>query len=761
MPVENGAMHVFLSAGVGLLVLICCASAMQVTPERAVEIALEYHAADRKAEAQELLERVVSSAHGGAPPGALVALGAMRHEAGQVAQAIDFYNAALQRDSGAIGAYNNLGKAYRDIARHAESAHAYARGLALDPHDSVMRHQLALSHHYAGQFVDAQREYERVLHEKQRHGHVGSERDLAQLHYDYAVTLQHGGMVQRSAVQYNAAIKLEQNFTEAWLNLAGLHHKWGDVEDAIRNYKRTLLTPGAEADPRLRVMVLNNLGIAFSQHGQLHLSLQAHERALQLLQKSDYPKVPEGQAVTEDHELEHADSLIMTHAHLSRARKVVCDWHALEARRDSLLHYIETTQLSRGRQSSLMPFDTLHLPVHPIWSLRVATIYSDSFNHLFFLYSKRLNLTERKIVWPGQVPPLHGCDAGAADQRCKLRLGYICYDFNDHPTAHLVEGLFHHHNRSRVIAAAYNYGRDDNSTYRRHIVSESDDFVELVLLSHEQAATKVARDRVNILIDLQGHTRGGRPEITAMRPAPIIVNYLIFAGTMGAAYMDYLISDRTQTPGEYVRFYREKMVLMPHSYQVNYYLSHWQPKLHSDWREFAQRMGTGIFDERVGGLQVSAERAHARGEEGLPPKAFVFANFNKNDKLEPNVFGEWMAILRALPGSVLWLLESQASKAFDMLKMNLRMEAAARGVAPHRIFFAPRRSKKRHLSRHWLADCFLDTHIYGAHSTATDALRGGVPVLTMTGRNFAGRVATGLLRSVNLNQMITKVRPVC
>ena len=229
---------------------------------------------------------------------------------------------------------------------------------------------------------------------------------------------------------------------------------------------------------------------------------------------------------------------------------------------------------------------------------------------------------------------------------------------------------------------------------------------------------------------------------------------------MGASYMDYLISDRTQTPGEYASFYREKLLLMPHSYQVNYYLPHWQPKLHAEWGEFAQRMGTGTYDERGSGLQVSAERSRAREVEGLPHKAFVFANFNKNDKLEPNVFGEWMAILRALPGSVLWLLESQASKAFDMLKSNLRMEAAARGVAPHRILFAPRRSKKQHLARHWLADCFLDTHVYGAHSTATDALRGGVPVLTMTGRNFAGRVATGLLRSVNLDQMITKVRVV-
>ena len=187
-------MHVFLVAG--LLQLTRCVTALQVTPERAVEIALEYHGAGRRAEAQELLQRVVNSAPDGAPPGALVALGAMHHETGQVAQAIDFYTAALQRDSGAIGAYNNLGKAYRDIARHAESADAYARGLALDPHDSAMRHQLALSHHYAGQFVDAQREYEHVLQLKQVQGE-GSERDLAQLHYDYAVTLQHGGMVQR------------------------------------------------------------------------------------------------------------------------------------------------------------------------------------------------------------------------------------------------------------------------------------------------------------------------------------------------------------------------------------------------------------------------------------------------------------------------------------------------------------------------------------------------------------------------------------
>ena len=247
---------------------------------------------------------------------------------------------------------------------------------------------------------------------------------------------------------------------------------------------------------------------------------------------------------------------------------------------------------------------------------------------------------------------------------------------------------------------------------------------------------------------------------------------------MGASYMDYLISDRTQTPGEYASFYREKLLLMPHSYQVNYYLPQWQPMLLPEWRDFVAGMrltvaaAATVTDDATAAAEAAVRRrmhggaglpapiaslsprAAAREREGLPAGALVLANFNKNDKLEPGAFGEWMALLRRFPTAVLWLLEAQASAAFDALVANVRAEAAARGVNPARIIFAPRRSKKEHLARHWLADLFVDTHVYGAHSTATDALRGGVPVLTVTGRNFAGRVATGLLLSVDAEQQL-------
>jgi len=386
-----------------------------------------------------------------------------------------------------------------------------------------------------------------------------------------------------------------------------------------------------------------------------------------------------------------------------------CDWRSWLTF-DALLHEVNTHQLGQNLQSALLPFDTLGLPVPPHWRKLVATTHAQYLSD----FSDTVN------------PPRPRLDRAQGD---RLKIGYICYDFNDHPTAHLAEGLFKFHNQSNAVNVdAYNYGKDDDSTYRRNIEAlVGGRFLELGGEGHDRAAEIVRAAEPHVLIDMQGFTLGGRPEITARRIAPIQVNYLIFPGTSGASFIDYVVGDKWVSPPEHEGHFVEKVALLPNSYQINYY----------------ERHGVGSGFERGSDAWKEGRRA-----AGLKEDAFVFANFNKQDKLEPEIWEVWMQVLARVENSVLWLLEPSHRYKGSGVVDNLRREAAARGVARDRIVFAKRVDKGLHLARVGVADLFLDSFMYGAHSTATDALRGGLPMLTVGGDSFARRVGVSLVENL-------------
>jgi predicted O-linked N-acetylglucosamine transferase (SPINDLY family) len=235
----------------------------------------------------------------------------------------------------------------------------------------------------------------------------------------------------------------------------------------------------------------------------------------------------------------------------------------------------------------------------------------------------------------------------------------------------------------------------------------------------------VLRDmEIDLAIDLKGHTTGARPGILSYRPAPIQVSYLGFPGTTGAPFIDYLLADRFVVPEEHQRFYSESIVYLPDSYQVN------------DARR------------KIANLTIT------RAVAGLPPTGFVFCCFNNSFKITPTVFQIWMRLLQAVPGSVLWLLDDNAAATGS-----LQDSARAAGVDPSRLVFASRVAHSEHLARQRLADLFLDTLPYNAHTTASDALWAGLPVLTCAGTAFAGRVAGSLLRAVGLPELVTDALP--
>jgi predicted O-linked N-acetylglucosamine transferase (SPINDLY family) len=309
---------------------------------------------------------------------------------------------------------------------------------------------------------------------------------------------------------------------------------------------------------------------------------------------------------------------------------------------------------------------------------------------------------------------------GAAYRHDKIRLAYLSADFHEHATAYLIADLFEQHDRSRFEVLGISFGPDDGSEMRRRLAQSFDQFHDVRTASDRDAAKLLKDLEADIAIDLKGHTQDARPQILGFRPAPVQVNYLGYPGTMGAGFIDYIIADPTVAPFEQQACYTEKIVHLPDCYQPN-----------SSKRKLAERMPT-------------------RREAGLPDDSFVFCCFNNNYKITPPVFDVWMRLLRNVPGSVLWLLQDNAGA-----ERNLRREAEARGIDPARLIFAERRPLDQHLSRHRLADLFLDTLPYNAHTTASDALWVGLPVLTRLGKCFAGRVAASLLGAVGLPELVT------
>ena len=317
----------------------------------------------------------------------------------------------------------------------------------------------------------------------------------------------------------------------------------------------------------------------------------------------------------------------------------------------------------------------------------------------------------RRILPP--MPPL----AHGRYGHKKIRLAYLSADFHQHPTAQLLVELFETHDRSKFEVTAVSFGPDDGSAMRTRLVTAFDRFEDVRGKSDLDVARMLRGLEMDIAVDLNAHTQDSRLGIFAHRPAPVQVNYLVYPGTTGAPFMDVILADRIVLPLEQQPFFSERIVHLPDCYQAN-----------------------------------DATRAIApaptRAEAGLPESGFVFCCFNNSWKITAPVFDIWMRLLGRIEGSVLWLLDGPHAE-------NLRREAQARGIDPARLVFAPKLAPDRHLARHRLADLFLDTLPYNAHTTASDALYAGLPVVTCIGKAFPGRVASSLLKAIDMVELVT------
>lgn len=305
----------------------------------------------------------------------------------------------------------------------------------------------------------------------------------------------------------------------------------------------------------------------------------------------------------------------------------------------------------------------------------------------------------------------------------RIKVAYVSADFYNHATAILMAELFEIHDKERFEIYAYSYGENIEDEWRIRLRNAFEHFYEVSDWDDKSIAEHIQVHNISIVIDLKGYTTHSRTGIFSYRPAPIQINYIGFPGTMGASFIDYIIADNTLIPPHLEKFYSEKIIRLPHTYQPN-------------------------DRHRIIGNTVPT-----RAEVGLPESGFVYCCFNNPYKVMPETFSVWMRILQAVPDSVLWLLKDEPET-----EANLKRQASMAGVDASRLIFAERRSIPEHLARHMLADLFLDTLPYNAHTTTSDALWTGLPVLTCMGQSFASRVAASLLNACGLTELITESR---
>ncbi len=474
-------------------------------------------------------------------------------------------------------------------------------------------------------------------------------------------------------VCFTEALQYQPNHAIFWYNLGNAQRNLGKLEAAVASYKQSIQSDPNDAD------VYNNLGNVQRELGQLDLAIANYEKAISL-----------------DGNMHH--SL----AHLIHQKQHICDWRGIG--KDSLEHQIITLReiVRTTPNAAIAPFAFLAMPSTTAAEQKLCA------NHYIAQNYRRLTAPRDKIVFTYHL-----------QNKPKLKIGYLSADFRLHPLAFLITELIESHDRNQFELYAYSYGVDDKTNTRKRLIDAFDHFIDIRPLNDIEAATKINQDQIDILVDLTGYTQSSRTGIAVLKPAPIQINWLGFAGTMGelsedAPLFDYLLADEIIAPNQ--ADFSEKLLYLP-CYQPN------------NKRTY---------------VQISTKTDHH-----LPNESFVFCCFNQTFKITPDVFAVWMRLLRQVPNSVLWLLACN-----PWAKTNLEKEAEAAGVDKSRLIFAARTALEAHMERQQHADLFLDTMPYNAHTTASDALAVGLPVLTCKGDTFAARVAASLLNQIELPELV-------
>jgi len=582
------------------------------------------------------------------------------------------------------------------------------------------------------------------------------------LHYS-GVVLYQAGKIPEAAERIRASLKLEPASADAWSNLALVLESAGRREAAANALQEAArLSPrspeilanlsaaqsalgraaDAEASARSAIAVdarhaagWHNLALALEPQGRLLEAMDAASRAATLA-----PSEPAYAGFKAQLEIT-AGMRKKARATLDAALARKPDSAALQFELAGLLEreneleramqaYASVVRLSPSHGAALSQLLFLRQRLgdwHDLPALRQqfrdGVAQRLSLLSPFVLLSQPSTRDEQRRcaeTWTATVAPPAPASGALTLGSGRLRIGYLSGDFHTHATAFLTAGLFEQHDRERFEVIAYSTGPDDRSAMRARLARGFDRFIDAAGWPSLRLATAIRNDAVDILIDLKGHTEGAPPPVLALRPAPIQAHYLGYPGTLGGNLADYLIGDAIVTPTEHAADYAETLVRLPGSYQVN------------------------DRERPIAGTP-------SRHELGLPRTGIVLCCFNSGYKFNPEVFDAWMQILAEVPEAVLWLL---ARRGDERWTSNLRREMVRRGLDARRLIFAPARPNAEYLALYRAADLFIDTWPYNAHTTASDALWAGCPLVTLQGETFASRVAASLLTSVGLPELI-------
>lgn len=490
--------------------------------------------------------------------------------------------------------------------------------------------------------------------------------ELAEAHSNRGIALKEIKQFEAAVVSYDKAIELKPNYAEAYYNRGIALNELKQFEAAVASYeKATELKPDwSEA--------FSNRGNALKELKQFEDAISSYEKAIELKPEHEY-----------------------LFGVLQHTKMLICEWQGFDE------HLLELSQRIQRKLKASPCFHTLAVPISLAEQRTAAEIWS---NHKYPC-NPSLGLIPKTAKKP------------------KIRLGYYSADFHNHATTYLIAELFELHDKDEFELIAFSFGPDINDEMRSRVAKTFNQFIDVSFMSDKAVALKSRELGIDIAIDLKGLTRDERLGIFAYRAAPIQVSYLGYPGTLGTDYIDYMIADKILIPIESQKYYSEKIVYLPHSYQVN--------------------------DRK----RVISQRQFTKQEVGLPEEGFVFCSFNNNYKITPDMFDGWVRILKVVEKSVLWLLGDSPTAV-----NNLQKQAVHRGLDPARLVFSKRMCLPDHLARHKVADLFLDTSPCNAHTTASDALWAGLPVLTCMGESFASRVAASLLNAIGLPELVTSTQ---
>jgi predicted O-linked N-acetylglucosamine transferase (SPINDLY family) len=731
------------------------ASGSHLVPRLArFEDALALHNQGRWAQAQAICEEIVRLQPEHAK--SLHLLGVLAGQRGNHQQAIEWFGKAIKRNPGIAAFYANRGIAHSELRQFDAALTDFDKAIRLKPDFAEAHYNRANVLKELRQIDAAVASYDKAIELRPDYHQACCNRgnalaqlgqfDIAVASYDqaisakpdYAVAYSNRGNALQELKQHEAAIasfdkaiQLKPDYAEAYYNRGNVQKELRQFEAAIASYDQAVsINPGSAACYSNRGNALlelkqieaalasfdkaielkpdyaeahYNRANALKECKQLNAAVSGYDRAIAL--KPDYAEAysNRGSTLKElmqfDAAVVNFDKAIALRSNLDlllvpylNVKSHLCDWRQIRSQLDQL------DQKILGSHKASPPFPVLALTDSALTHRRCAEF-----------------LVTEKYMPVNRLPPIAGYS-----RHKKIRIGYFSADFHAHATMHLMAEMFEAHDRQRFELFAFSFGPDRQDPWRQRALSAFDRFFEIRMKTDRQVAALSRELEIDIAVDLKGFTADNRTGIFAQRAAPVQVNYLGYPGTMAAPYIDYLIADATLIREDSQKFYSEKIAYLPHSYQANCR------------------------------TRTVSEKMIRRSDFGLPEAGFVFCSFNDNYKINPDVFDSWMRILKQVEGSVLWVLVSN-----ETAKMNLRAEAQGHGIDSTRLVFAAKLPVEEHLNRLRLADLFLDTFPYNAHTTASDALRMGLPVLTRTGQTFASRVGASLLGAVGLPELVT------